>query len=43
VKPGRIFFALPGERVDGFDFCGAAAQEGRQWSWWLPDVAGQRL
>ena len=28
VKPGRIFFALPGERVDGFDFCGAAAQEG---------------
>jgi len=28
VKPGRLFFALPGERVDGFDFCGAAAQEG---------------
>jgi UDP-N-acetylmuramoyl-tripeptide--D-alanyl-D-alanine ligase len=28
VKPGRLFFALPGERVDGFDFCGAAAQAG---------------
>ena len=28
VKPGRLFFALFGERVDGFDFCGAAAQAG---------------
>ena len=28
VKPGRLFFALPGERVDGFDFCAAAAQAG---------------
>jgi len=26
VKPGRLFFALPGERVDGFDFCAAAAK-----------------
>ena len=24
VKPGRLFFALPGERVDGFDFCATA-------------------
>ena len=28
VKPGRLFFALPGERVDGFDFCAAAVQAG---------------
>jgi UDP-N-acetylmuramoyl-tripeptide--D-alanyl-D-alanine ligase len=28
VKPGRLFFALPGERVDGFDFCVKAAQAG---------------
>jgi UDP-N-acetylmuramoyl-tripeptide--D-alanyl-D-alanine ligase len=28
VKPGRLFFALPGERVDGFDFCAAAAEAG---------------
>ena len=28
VTPGRLFFALPGERVDGFDFCAAAAQAG---------------
>jgi UDP-N-acetylmuramoyl-tripeptide--D-alanyl-D-alanine ligase len=28
VKPGRLFFALPGERVDGFDFCAAAAHAG---------------
>ncbi len=28
VQPGRLFFGLPGERVDGFDFCGAAAQAG---------------
>jgi UDP-N-acetylmuramoyl-tripeptide--D-alanyl-D-alanine ligase len=28
VKPGRLFFALPGERVDGFDFCGRAAEAG---------------
>ena len=28
VKPGRLFFALPGERVDGFEFCAAAAQAG---------------
>ena len=28
VKPGRLFFALPGERVDGFDFCAAAAKAG---------------
>lgn len=28
VKPGRLFFALPGERVDGFDFCGQAAKAG---------------
>jgi UDP-N-acetylmuramoyl-tripeptide--D-alanyl-D-alanine ligase len=28
VAPGRLFFALPGERVDGFDFCGQAAQQG---------------
>jgi UDP-N-acetylmuramoyl-tripeptide--D-alanyl-D-alanine ligase len=26
--PGRLFFALPGERVDGFDFCGAAVAQG---------------
>ncbi len=25
VAPGQIFFALPGERVDGFAFCAAAA------------------
>lgn len=25
---GRLFFALPGERVDGFDFCAAAANAG---------------
>lgn len=28
VTLGRLFFGLQGERVDGFDFCGAAAQEG---------------
>lgn len=28
VTPGRLFFALPGERVDGFDFCAAAAKAG---------------
>ena len=28
VKTGRLFFALPGERVDGFDFCGQAAKAG---------------
>ncbi len=28
VSPGRIFFALPGERVDGHDFCAAAAAAG---------------
>ena len=28
VKPGRLFFALPGERVDGFDFCSQAARAG---------------
>jgi UDP-N-acetylmuramoyl-tripeptide--D-alanyl-D-alanine ligase len=27
-KPGRLFFALPGERVDGFDFCAGAAKAG---------------
>ncbi|HEY8926658.1 MAG TPA: UDP-N-acetylmuramoyl-tripeptide--D-alanyl-D-alanine ligase [Polyangia bacterium] len=28
VRPGQIFFALPGERVDGFEFCGQAAAAG---------------
>jgi UDP-N-acetylmuramoyl-tripeptide--D-alanyl-D-alanine ligase len=28
VKPGRLFFALPGERVDGFDYCAQAAKLG---------------
>ncbi len=28
VVPGRLFFALPGERVDGFDFCADAARQG---------------
>lgn len=28
VTRGRLFFALPGERVDGFTFAGAAAQAG---------------
>ncbi len=28
VQPGRLFFALPGERVDGFDYCAAAAKQG---------------
>jgi UDP-N-acetylmuramoyl-tripeptide--D-alanyl-D-alanine ligase len=28
VTPGRLFFALKGERVDGFDFCAAAAAAG---------------
>src|SRR5438876_9584990 len=28
VAPGQMFFALAGERVDGFDFCGAAAAAG---------------
>lgn len=28
VKPGRLFFALPGERMDGFDFCAGAARAG---------------
>ncbi len=28
VTAGRLFFALPGERVDGFDFCAAAAGAG---------------
>ena len=28
VRAGCLFFALPGERVDGFDFCAAAAQAG---------------
>jgi len=28
VVPGQLFFALPGERVDGFEFCAAAAQAG---------------
>jgi UDP-N-acetylmuramoyl-tripeptide--D-alanyl-D-alanine ligase len=28
VKPGRLFFALPGERVDGFDFCASALAAG---------------
>ncbi len=28
VSPGRLFFALPGERVDGFDFCAEAATRG---------------
>lgn len=28
VKEGRLFFALKGERVDGFDFCAAAVMAG---------------
>ncbi len=28
VKPGRLFFALLGERVDGFDYCSTAAAAG---------------
>jgi UDP-N-acetylmuramoyl-tripeptide--D-alanyl-D-alanine ligase len=28
VKAGQLFFALPGERVDGFDFCKDAAKAG---------------
>lgn len=28
VKAGQLFFALPGERVDGFDYCAQAAQAG---------------
>jgi UDP-N-acetylmuramoyl-tripeptide--D-alanyl-D-alanine ligase len=28
VAPGRLFFALPGERVDGFDFCAQAVSQG---------------
>ena len=28
VKKGQLFFALPGERVDGFDFCKDAAHAG---------------
>jgi UDP-N-acetylmuramoyl-tripeptide--D-alanyl-D-alanine ligase len=28
VIPGRLFFALPGERVDGFDFCAGAVERG---------------
>jgi UDP-N-acetylmuramoyl-tripeptide--D-alanyl-D-alanine ligase len=28
VASGRLFFALPGERVDGFDFCAEAAKRG---------------
>jgi UDP-N-acetylmuramoyl-tripeptide--D-alanyl-D-alanine ligase len=28
VSHGRLFFALKGERVDGFDFCAAAAKAG---------------
>jgi UDP-N-acetylmuramoyl-tripeptide--D-alanyl-D-alanine ligase len=28
VKAGRLFFALPGERVDGFEFCADAARAG---------------
>lgn len=28
VRPHELFFALPGERVDGFDFCGLAAAAG---------------
>jgi len=28
VRPGALFFALRGERVDGFDFCDAAAAAG---------------
>ena len=32
VKPGRLFFALAGERVDGFDFCEVAAKAGRAYS-----------
>lgn len=27
-QTGRLFFALPGERVDGFDFCAAAVKAG---------------
>ena len=28
VRPGQLFFALPGERVDGFDYCVSAAVAG---------------
>ncbi len=28
VTPGRLFFALPGAQLDGFDFCGQAAAGG---------------
>jgi len=28
VAPGRLFFALAGERVDGFDYCAGAAGQG---------------
>jgi len=28
VRPGHLFFALPGEHVDGFDYCAAAAAAG---------------
>jgi len=28
AAPGRLFFALPGERVDGFDFCAGAVKQG---------------
>jgi UDP-N-acetylmuramoyl-tripeptide--D-alanyl-D-alanine ligase len=28
VGPGKLFFALPGQRVDGFDYCAAAAAAG---------------
>ena len=28
VKPRQLFFALAGERTDGFEHCGAAARAG---------------
>jgi UDP-N-acetylmuramoyl-tripeptide--D-alanyl-D-alanine ligase len=28
VRTGNLFFALPGERVDGFDYCGSAQASG---------------
>lgn len=28
VRPGELFFALPGERVDGYDYCASAAAAG---------------
>ena len=41
VIPGSLFVALPGERLDGHDFVGAAFEQGAQFAFVQRDMRGQ--